>query len=68
MMHIEHHELIAALRAENDRLTRQNAELGALRAIIDAQDKLLASASAELERQEKFLRDIQRQLEEMQTP
>ena len=67
-MHIEHHELIAALRAENDRLTRQNAELGALRAIIDAQDKLLASASAELERQEKFLRDIQRQLEEMQTP
>jgi len=67
-MHTEHHELIAALRAENDRLTRENAELGALRAIIDAQDKLLASASAELERQEKFLRDIQRQLEEMQTP
>ena len=67
-MHTEHHELIAALRAENDRLTRQNAELGALRAIIDAQDKLLASASAELERQEKFLREIQRQLEEMQTP
>lgn len=67
-MHPEHHELIAALRAENDRLTRQNAELGALRAIIDAQDKLLASASAELERQEKFLREVQRQLEEMQTP
>jgi archaellum component FlaC len=67
-MHTEHHELIAALRAENDRLTRQNAELGALRAIIDAQDKLLASASAELERQEKFLREVQRQLEEMQTP
>jgi len=67
-MHTEHHELIAALRAENERLTRQNAELGALRAIIDAQDKLLASASAELERQEKFLREIQRQLEEMQTP
>jgi len=67
-MHTEHLELIAALRAENERLTRQNAELGALRAIIDAQDKLLASASAELERQEKFLREIQRQLEEMQTP
>jgi len=67
-MHTEHHELIAALRAENDRLTRQNAELGALRAIIDAQDKLLASASAELERQEKFLREIQRKLKEMQTP
>jgi hypothetical protein len=67
-MHTEHHELIAALRAENDRLTRQNAELGALRAIIDAQDKLLASASAELARQEKFLREVQRQLEEMQTP
>jgi archaellum component FlaC len=67
-MHTEHHELIAALRAENERLTRQNAELGALRAIIDAQDKLLASASAELERQEKFMREVQRQLEEMQTP
>jgi septal ring factor EnvC (AmiA/AmiB activator) len=67
-MHTEHFELIAALRAENDRLTRQNAELGALRAIIDAQDKLLASASAELARQEKFLREVQRQLEEMQTP
>jgi septal ring factor EnvC (AmiA/AmiB activator) len=67
-MHTEHHELIAALRAENDRLTRENAELGALRAIIDAQDKLLASASAELARQEKFLREVQRQLEEMQTP
>jgi hypothetical protein len=67
-MHTEHHELIAALRAENDRLTRQNAELGALRAIIDAQDKLLASASAELARQEKFLREVQRRLEEMQTP
>jgi hypothetical protein len=67
-MHTEHHELIAALRAENDRLTRQNAELGALRAIIDAQDKLLASASADLARQEKFLREVQRQLEEMQTP
>ena len=67
-MHTEHHELIAALRAENDRLTRQNAELGALRAIIDAQDKLLASASAELQHQEKFLREIQRQLKEMQTP
>ena len=67
-MHTEHHELIAALRAENDRLTRENAELGALRSIIDAQDKLLASASAELARQEKFLREVQRQLEEMQTP
>jgi hypothetical protein len=67
-MHTEHFELIAALRAENDRLTRENAELGALRAIIDAQDKLLASASAELGRQEKFLREVQRQLEEMQTP
>jgi len=67
-MHTEHHELIAALRAENDRLTRENAELGALRAIIDAQDKLLASASGELARQEKFLREVQRQLEEMQTP
>ncbi len=67
-MHTEHHELIAALRAENDRLTRENAELGALRAIIDAQDKLLASASNELARQEKFLREVQRQLEEMQTP
>lgn len=67
-MHTEHHELIAALRAENDRLTRQNAELGALRAIIDAQDKLLASASAELAHQEKFLREIQQRLKEMQTP
>jgi hypothetical protein len=56
-MHTEHFELIAALRAENDRLTRENAELGAL-----------ASASAELGRQEKFLREVQRQLEEMQTP
>lgn len=67
-MHTEHLELIAALRAENERLTRQNAELGALRAIIDAQDKLLASASAELKHQEKFLREIQRKLQEMQTP
>lgn len=67
-MHTEHHELIAALRAENDQLTRENAELGALRAIIDAQDKLLASASAELAHQEKFLREIQRKLQEIQTP
>jgi hypothetical protein len=67
-MHTEHHELIAALRAENDRLTRENAELGALRAIIDAQDQLLACASGELARQEKFLREVQQRLEEMQTP
>ena len=67
-MHIGHHELIAALRAENERLTRQNAELGALRAIIDAQDKLLASASAELDKQAKFMREMQKKLEELNTP
>ena len=67
-MHTEHHELIAALRAENDRLTRQNAELGALRAIIDAQDKLLQVANIELEKQAQFMRDMQRKLEELNTP
>jgi len=67
-MHTEHHELIAALRAENDRLTRQNAELGALRAIIDAQDKLLQVANIELEKQAQFMRHMQKKLEEMQTP
>jgi hypothetical protein len=41
------------------------AERDALRAIIDAQDKLLASASAELKHQEKFMRDIQQKLKEM---
>jgi len=67
-MHSEHHELISALRAENDRLTRQNAELGALRAIIDAQDKLLQVANIELTKQADFMLKLQRQLEEMQTP
>jgi len=67
-MHTEHHELIAALRAENDRLTRENAELGALRAIIDAQDKLLQVANIELEKQAQFMRHMQKKLEEMQTP
>jgi hypothetical protein len=67
-MHTEHHELIAALRAENDRLTRQNAELGALRAIIDAQDKLLQVANIELEKQAQFMRDMQKKLEELNTP
>jgi hypothetical protein len=67
-MHTEHHELIAALRAENERLTRQNAELGALRAIIDAQDKLLQVANIELEKQAQFMRDMQKKLEELNTP
>jgi chorismate mutase len=67
-MHTEHHELIAALRAENYRLTRENAELGALRSVIDAQDKLLASASAELAHQAKFMAEIKRKLEELNTP
>jgi len=67
-MHTEHLELIAALRAENERLTRQNAELGALRAIIDAQDKLLQVANIELGKQAQFMRDMQQKLEEMQTP
>jgi len=67
-MHSEHLELISALRAENDRLTRQNAELGALRAIIDAQDKLLQVANIELTKQADFMLKLQRQLEEMQTP
>ncbi len=67
-MHTEHHELIAALRAENDRLTRENAELGALRAIIDAQDKLLQVANIELGKQAQFMRDMQQKLEELNTP
>lgn len=44
-MHAEHAELISALRRENQRLTDENAEIGHLRAIIDAQDQLLKQAS-----------------------
>lgn len=44
-MHAEHAELISALRAENFRLTEQNAEIGGLRSVIDAQDKLLVQAA-----------------------
>ena len=41
-MHAEHAELISALRRENQRLTVENAEIGHLRSIIDAQDQLPA--------------------------
>lgn len=44
-MHAEHAELISALRAENFRLTEQNAEISGLRAVVDAQDKLLVQAA-----------------------
>lgn len=44
-MHAEHAELISALRRENNRLTVENAEIGHLRAIIDAQDQLLKQAA-----------------------
>lgn len=44
-MHAEHAELISALRAENFRLTEQNAEIGGLRSVVDAQDKLLVQAA-----------------------
>ena len=44
-MHAEHAELISALRRENQRLTVENAEIGHLRSIIDAQDQLLRQAS-----------------------
>lgn len=44
-MHAEHAELISALRRENARLTVENAEIGHLRSIIDAQDQLLKQAA-----------------------
>ena len=61
-MHAEHAELIAALRSDNQRLTVENAEIGHLRAIIDAQDqllkqaaKLLADSQQTMIRQQKLL-------------
>jgi len=44
-VHAEHAELISALRRENARLTVENAEIGHLRSIIDAQDQLLKQAA-----------------------
>jgi hypothetical protein len=44
-VHAEHAELISALRRENQRLTVENAEIGHLRSIIDAQDQLLKQAA-----------------------
>jgi conjugal transfer/entry exclusion protein len=41
-MHAEHAELISALRAENQRLTVDNAQVSELRTIIDAQDRMLS--------------------------
>jgi hypothetical protein len=61
-VHAEHAELISALRRENQRLTVENAEIGALRAIIDAQDellkhaaKLLADSQATMIKQQKLI-------------
>lgn len=54
-MHAEHAELISALRRENQRLTVENAEIGHLRCIVDAQDELLRQSS-------KLLADCQQTL------
>jgi hypothetical protein len=63
-MHREHAELISALRRENERLTIENAEVSALRAIIDAQDellkhaaKLLADSQATMIKQQKLIEE-----------
>lgn len=61
-MHAEHAELIAALRAENARLTVDNAELSGLRAIIDAQDKLLMVAADTMKRQQEHIERLAREL------
>ena len=54
-MHAEHAELIAALRAENERLTIKVAELSQLQTVIDAQDKVLAAAQRSLRDQGKII-------------
>lgn len=54
-MHSEHAELISALRAENYRLTERNAEIGALRSILDAQDELLKRAAKIMAEQQSHL-------------
>lgn len=56
-MHAEHAELIAALRQENERLTRQVAELSRLQTVIDAQDKLLNAATYSIARAEKMVKE-----------
>jgi len=52
-MHAEHAELIAALRAEVNDLNVRLSRANELKAIVDAQDRLLAVADREL----KNLRD-----------
>lgn len=54
-MHAEHAELIAALRAENERLTIKVGELAQLQTVIDAQDKVLAAAQRSLRDQSKII-------------
>jgi len=47
-MHAEHAELIAALRAEVNDLNVRLSRANELKAIVDAQDRLLAVADREL--------------------
>lgn len=63
-MHAEHAELISALRLENLRLTTQNAELGALRSIIAAQDALLIRSAGLIADQQEIIARAQRLLED----
>lgn len=63
-MHAEHAELIAALRRENIRLTVENAELGHLRTIIDAQDQLIRRAEKVIADQQETIGRCQKLLED----
>ena len=74
-MHLEHAELIAALRAENHHLTAKLARVSELESIIEAQDRLLASADREiagvrklLDRQAELIREMEATLGRNVTP
>lgn len=64
-MHAEHAELISALRAENHRLTVENAEIVTYRAIINGQDQLLKNAQSIIDKQQTTLKEQMRILLEM---
>jgi len=74
-MHVEHAELISALRRENLALTAKLADMSHMQSVIDGQDKLLAVAASTirtltdaLERAQRDIEQVNMLLEGMRTP